>query len=106
MLRVKEELESDLARSTAELEVKCQALSKELEAKIRAISQLHDNSQSLEAELNSLKSCRDELQSAKSELQVCVHKLEGEMLVLKEELTQQITEKKEGLQKAEVNASN
>lgn len=103
LLKVKEELESDLARSTTELEGKCQALNRELEGKIQAITQSHEDCQSLEAELTSLKSCRNELQGAKAELKVHVHNLEGEVLALKEDLTQQITEKGEGLKKAEVN---
>lgn len=102
LLKTKAVLESDLLQTTTELEGKCQALSKDLEDKIRELGQSHTLGQILEAELGSLKSCRDELQGMKSELQLNVQKLEGEVLALKEDLDQQITERKRGLQKAEV----
>lgn len=95
-------MESELIQTSTGLDAKCQALSTDLEDKIRELNRSLESCQSLKVEQSSLMKSQEELGGAKCQLQLQVLQLDREVAMLKEDLTQQISEREKGLEKAEV----
>ena len=89
-------------QTSSRLGGKCQALETELERVKELLEDSRETGLGLEGQLGEAKRACAALEASKSELMVGVARLEQELTATKEELSQQISEKEEQMEKAEV----
>ena len=102
MQSAKSDLETQLEQTTAELTKKWQETARISEEKTLELQNSLELCKKLKAELSSARSSCDELKAVETRLKEHVQRAEGELAAVKDELSKQITEKEEGLKKAEV----
>lgn len=98
----KDSLQDKLADTSEELKGKCRELSRDLEAERERLLHSKEACRGLEGELSDAKRVCSEMKDCKHQMKLRIERLEDEVAAAKEELSRQVAEKEEKMEKAEV----